>query len=255
LTSKLLISKHQQVQLLEAASVLVQMNADGPTPPESTKDQHSDQHSSASPAASGSSDPQDDDDEMSSTDTTPPPQMEHASMPISGGKSRANKKRYSNNSAGFSRSYQSAPSGPFSNGSAPSEASGFHDLKRQSGDWQPGFGGEASEVDDAGLAAAVGLLSCSYGTPRSGPVILPPDVPPVPPLPARYLGTNGSNLLDSTNPAYHSHEQSAFPQNASGEPHRDESGESGVDDEEYYGQRSRGRSDEDDDGVFGRMEE
>ena len=32
-TSKLLISKHQQVQLLEAASVLVTMNQDGTTPP------------------------------------------------------------------------------------------------------------------------------------------------------------------------------------------------------------------------------
>ena len=195
---------------------------------------------------------------MSSTDTTPPPQMDDASMPIHGGKSRGSKKRYSSNSTGLSRSYQSAPSGPFSNGSAPSEASGFPDYKRQSGDWQSGFGGAANEVDDAGLAAAVGLLSCSYGTPRTGPVILPPDVPPVPPLPARYLGTNGgsSNMVDANHPGFHLHEQSAaFPPKASGEPHRDESGDSAIDEEDYYDQRSRGRSDEEDDGVFGRMEE
>ena len=42
-------------------------------------------------------------------------------------------------------------------------------------------------VDDeeASLVAAVQSL-CSFGTPRHGPVLLPPDVPPVPPLPAKF---------------------------------------------------------------------
>ncbi|CCF45277.1 hypothetical protein CH063_14411 [Colletotrichum higginsianum] len=76
LTSKLLISKHQQVQLLEAASVLLTMNhgkedADVTTPPDSAKDFPSDQEESASPAASGYSD-----ERHSSADTTPPPQLE-----------------------------------------------------------------------------------------------------------------------------------------------------------------------------------
>ncbi|KAK2005323.1 hypothetical protein LZ32DRAFT_623807 [Colletotrichum eremochloae] len=75
LTSKLLISKHQQVQLLEAASVLLTMNhgkedGDAATPPDSAKDFPSDQES-ASPAASGYSD-----ERHSSADTTPPPQLE-----------------------------------------------------------------------------------------------------------------------------------------------------------------------------------
>ena len=45
------------------------------------------------------------------------------------------------------------------------------------------------------MAAAVGLLSCSYGTPKSGAVNLPPDVPPVPPLPAQFMDFNNSRSL------------------------------------------------------------
>ena len=39
--------------------------------------------------------------------------------------------------------------------------------------------------EQSGLAAAV-ETHCSYGTPRKEHVLLPPDVPPVPPLPAQY---------------------------------------------------------------------
>ena len=42
------------------------------------------------------------------------------------------------------------------------------------------------DEDPQDLAAAVGLLSCSYGTPKSGPVGMPSDIPPVPPLPEKY---------------------------------------------------------------------
>ncbi|KAK5002900.1 hypothetical protein LTR60_006969, partial [Cryomyces antarcticus] len=96
-TSKLLISKHQQVQLLEAASVLVAMNQEGPTPPDSARLRDSD-HSSASPAASGSPDPQEDD--PSSAGATPPPQDNAASR-------HGQSKRHSDNSSAYSRSYQS----------------------------------------------------------------------------------------------------------------------------------------------------
>jgi hypothetical protein len=100
-TSKLLISKHQQVQLLEAASVLVNMNQEG----ESSRDSD---HSSASPPASGSSDLRDD---LSSTDTTPPPQLDdHAvgSYPRSHFAHRSAKRYSTNSSSAYSQSYQSA---------------------------------------------------------------------------------------------------------------------------------------------------
>ncbi|GKZ40175.1 hypothetical protein AbraIFM66950_002937, partial [Aspergillus brasiliensis] len=67
ITSKLLISKHQQVQLLEAASVLVTMTQDGP---EENGEAESDL-SSASPDASSELR-----DGLSSAETTPPPMDE-----------------------------------------------------------------------------------------------------------------------------------------------------------------------------------
>lgn len=168
-TSKLLISKHQQVQLLEAASVLVAMNSEG----------NNDSDNSSSPAASGSSDMRE--DGVSSTETTPPPQSEHAYR---------DSKRLSNNSSVYSRSYQSV----FSSGSAPNNDNGFSHHRQ----WSASSNGRPltantsiaesyrGDEDPQDLAAAVGLLSCSYGTPKSGPTAMPMDVPPVPPLPAKY---------------------------------------------------------------------
>lgn len=161
------------MQLLEAASVLVAMNGDG-TPANDSD--------SSSPAASGSSDMRDED--PSSAETSPPPQSEHAYRD-------PNTKRYSNSSSNYSRSYQST----FSE-SAPS-ASGFGSHYRQwsSSSNRPGTANTSiaesyPEEDPADLAAAVGLLSCSYGTPKSGPSVLPAGVPPVPPLPAKYQGAS-----------------------------------------------------------------
>ncbi|QIW96142.1 hypothetical protein AMS68_001660 [Peltaster fructicola] len=165
LTSKLLISKHQQVQLLEAASVLVGMNQDGPTDSDTS-----------SPAASGSSDPQE--DIPSSTETTPPPHQDHTYR---------DSKRHSNSSSVYSRSYQSI----FSSGSAPQEHGFSHARQWSTSSNRPNTANTSiaesyPDEDPADLAAAVGLLSCSYRTPKSGPTILG-DVPPVPPLPAKYL--------------------------------------------------------------------
>ena len=160
LTSKLLISKHQQVQLLEAATVLVGMNQDAIPELEVTKSADSD--NSASPAASGSSGLPED-DEYSSAETTPPPMSEHYGVPMTIGGTKS--KRYSANSSSFSRSYQSAPSTSLS-----SNPGGF----------------ASTDEEEASLAAAVQSL-CSFGTPRNGPVLLPADVPPVPPLPAQFL--------------------------------------------------------------------
>lgn len=156
------------MQLLEAASVLVAMNQDGPT---------NDSDNSSSPAASGSSDMRD--DEASSTETTPPPQGEHDT------------KRFSNNSSIYSRSYQSV----FSSGSVPGQDNGFshHRHWSASSNGRPLTGNTSiadsyrGDEDPQDLAAAVGLLSCSYGTPKSGAAGMPMDIPPVPPLPAKYL--------------------------------------------------------------------
>ncbi|EMD00753.1 hypothetical protein BAUCODRAFT_29112 [Baudoinia panamericana UAMH 10762] len=209
LTSKLLISKHQQVQLLEAASVLVAMNQD----PTVTHDSDN----SDSPAASGSSDMRDD---VSSTETTPPPQIE--------GPDRDNK-RFSNNSSVFSRSYQSV----FSE-SAPTNDHGFSHRRQwstSSNNRPPTANTSIAESyddqDPQDLAAAVGLLSCSYGTPKSGSTNMPGDVPPVPPLPAKYAMHN-----------FTSYRAQQDVEMDDGETSEDE----------------RTRIDENDEGIFGKMD-
>ncbi|KAI9806265.1 MAG: hypothetical protein M1825_006380 [Sarcosagium campestre] len=252
-TSKLLISKHQQVQLLEAASVLVAMNVDG-TPVEATKDSSSDDHSSASPAASGSSGTRED---ASSADTTPPPQTdEHGSGVFTSRGSRAGRsKRYSSNGSSYSRSYQSARSpAAISAASAPSGSMLDYYPYGQAESRPPSSGvALAGQGDDeeAGLAAAVELLSCSFGTPRSGPVTLPPDVPPVPPLPARYMDASQRKFSNSAVvPGYQ-----IAPVNSDVRMNFGEGSVAEDEDHEQHYIGRGGRSDEEDDGVFGRMEE
>ena len=256
-TSKLLISKHQQVQLLEAASVLVTMNQDPSGPLDPTKSIESD-HSSASPAASGSSEIQDDD--TSSIETTPPPISEDVSMPENS--EFRDSKRYSSNSSIFSRSYQSGPSGSMAASSIPTTASygsyRYGGSQRRPSTSGPGAIDTSISDDEAGLAAAVEL--CNFGTPRTGPAYLRPDVPPVPPLPECYQSHNAKLFVGSTGyPIYHnelglpptmSHRISDERDVKMRQSHAD-------DDDDEYDQRSisRGRSDEDEEGVFGRMEE
>jgi hypothetical protein len=238
-----LISKHQQVQLLEAASVLVAMNqepTEGQTPPDSAKDSQSE----------GSSEQH---DGTSSADTTPPPpaDMFHTYS--------SRHKRYSSGQ-NFSRSYQSAPStNPLNGGSYPS-VSGFGHYRQPSHDRRPLSGGSRNQEDE-GLAAAVELLSCSFGsatagTPRTIPVTLPADAPPVPNIPAQYLSQSnfsGTTLTPSQHPrlteSYTRHQ--VHPD----EDLKMEDSEESVADDEDYDRHSRARSDEDDEGVFGRMEE
>ena len=259
-TSKLLISKHQQVQLLEAAQVLVTMNHDAVPPTESAKASDSD-NSSASPALFTSSDP-DDDDDVSSVETSPPPTSEQADFTSYDEVRSA--KRYSNNSSVFSRSYQSAPSTSFAPSSIPTAASygSFHHFGYQRRPSTSGIStlGSGALEEDTALAAAVEL--CHFnGTPRTGATQMD-DIPPVPPLPARYASHNTNRPVSGTGylgipdlglppPLTHrlSDERSSKAHNSVPHP--------ADDDEEYYDQRSvsRGRSDEDDDGVFGRMEE
>lgn len=251
-TSKLLISKHQQVQLLEAASVLVAMNntaESGQTPPDSARDFPSDQDS-ASPGASGYSELQD----RSSADTTPPPHSD--AIGAANGSFRGFAKRHSNGS-GFARSYQSAPFASSVAGSIPN-STGFGHFRQLSQDQRPTSSGKnATGEDDQDLAAAVELLSCSFGSNGgSRTVHLPADAPPVPPLPARYLdhavltGTSFINSFPSRAPESFTRGETRPYQD---DVKMDESGGSVDDDDDD--KRSRARSDEDDDGVFGRMEE
>lgn len=207
------------MQLLEAASVLVAMNGDG-TPANDSD--------SSSPAASGSSDLR---DEPSSAETSPPPQSEHAYRD-------PNTKRYSNSSSAYSRSYQST----FSD-SVPS-ASGFGSHYRQ---WsvssnRPGTANTSiaesyPEEDPADLAAAVGLLSCSYGTPKSGPTALPADIPPVPPLPAKYQGASAPGVA-SRMPYVNSQDDVDMDEDMS-------------DEEAHVASRHQH---DDDEGIFGKMD-
>ncbi|KAK2729165.1 C2H2 finger domain-containing protein [Colletotrichum kahawae] len=261
LTSKLLISKHQQVQLLEAASVLLTMNhgkdeadADAATPPDYAKDFPSDQES-ASPAASGYSD-----ERHSSADTTPPPQLEGFAS-----SDRSFAKRFGSGS-GFGRSYQSAPStNPLVTGSMPHD-SGFSSHFRQNSQDQrpPSSGRNATGQEDRDLAAAVELLSCSFNSNNGRPVGVPADAPPVPPLPAQYLDQAASfSSAGGFSGGFSAGFLSSFPSRqpesftrgeVRGADVKMEDNDSVMDDDDFD-RRSRSRSDEDDDGVFGRMEE
>ncbi|KAL1581838.1 hypothetical protein WHR41_09429 [Cladosporium halotolerans] len=171
-TSKLQISKHQQVELLEAASVLISMNQCGTG---------SDGSDLPSPAASRLSDVRGEDLSdygFSSVETAPTSQSKHAY-------SDPNVKRYRNSSRAYSPSFQSSFSEP------SSCTSGFSSRYRRqsSSSIRPANAAEAySEEDATDSAAAVALLSCSYGTPKSGPAAMPADIPFVQPLPAIYQG-------------------------------------------------------------------
>lgn len=183
--------------MLEAASVLVNINQDA-LGADDVKHGESD-NSSVSPAASGSSEVPDEYESIySSAETTPPPMNDQYTLPEDIGSGRT--KRSSGISSSYSRSYQSAPSGslPTSNGfSQYSSPVGY-------------TSGIATE-EEGSLAAAVETL-CSFGTPRSGALYLPANVPPVPPLPARYLeqnqGLKSGNMLPQPDlglpsPSYH----------------------------------------------------
>jgi hypothetical protein len=114
----------------------------------------------------------------------------------------------------------------------------------------------SSGQEDKDLAAAVELLSCSFGSNGgSRDTRLPEDAPPVPPLPAQYLDHatfTSTSFLSSysarqmpesfTRGQYHRHTEDV----------KMEDSEMDDDDDD---KRSRVRSEDDDDGVFGRMEE
>ncbi|KAJ5693101.1 hypothetical protein N7462_002524 [Penicillium macrosclerotiorum] len=272
ITSKLLISKHQQVQLLEAATVLVTMNQDDI--PEQSPEAES-EVSSASP--DGSSDVR---DGTSSAGTTPPPmdeQEEDDDFEMSGMPANWTKRPSISNVSAFSRSYQSIPSSSY-NGSAPLHSPAFSHFRHPSIDTRPSTADtRLHEEEEADLAAAIGL--CNFGTPRTGPVSMTSDVPPVPPLPARYLdsGSHPGNLSPGLsqpgpmNEAYrrNSNADAFLPSSLNPSLSYKVSDERGARPSvDATAQESRHRrnadvdfgsrpapADDDDDGVFGRMEE
>lgn len=271
ITSKLLISKHQQVQLLEAATVLVNMNQDDE--PEQSPEAES-EDSSASPDASSELRAG-----ISSAETTPPPideQEQDDDFEMSGVPAHWTKRPSVSNVSAFSRSYQSIPSSSYT-GSAPLHSPAFSHFRKSSIDTRPSTADtRLHEDDEADLAAAIGL--CNFGTPRTGPVSMAADVPPVPPLPARYLdsGSHPGNqsprlaqsgpvnkglrrdsnadlfLSVSLNPSLSYKVSDEREVRMGGTPARESRQRRNADVD--FGSRT-GPVDDDDDGVFGRMEE
>ncbi|KAL5629089.1 hypothetical protein BROUX41_002480 [Berkeleyomyces rouxiae] len=273
-TSKLLISKHQQVQLLEAASVLVAMNHNDPksdtmtaSPSESTSGFHSETDSSSlSDAASRRH------DRTSSTETTPPPPMEGLGLKLNS--HQFSTKRYS--TGGISKAYKLGshrPSTSVLQGIASSVPNGTslghghgHGRKR-SEDIRPTSSGRSSTGKvDRELAAAVEMLSCSFNSNHAKSPNTAVLIPPVPALPIQYL-EQATSFASSGFTSFPSRPQESFTRGESfirggakslhshDDMDMDDSASEGVagDDDDY--DMRRARSDEDDDGVFGRMEE
>lgn len=209
-------------------------------------------HSSVSPPASGSSDLR---DELSSTDTTPPPQLDE--HPVGSYRNRSSKRYSTNSSSAYSQSYQSAVFSDNGQSGHFRQWSNVSDRPTTSGTSVAGSYRD-DENDQADLAAAVGLLSCSYGTPKSGPVTLPPDVPPVPPLPAKFLSFNNADSISGSTTVtaqQSSIRGSAYAYQRHENKDVDMDDESSGEDEFRHSHSRPGRVDDDDDGIFGRMEE
>lgn len=214
------------------------------TPPDSTRGFPSDAES-ASPTASGYSELN---ERQSSADTTPPPHQEVFGHHIPDYVS----KRY--HGGGLSRSYQSPPVSSFA-GSAPNGGfTGFGHSRQLSQDRRPPSSGKnATGQDDRELAAAVELLSCSFGSNNgSVGVRVPLDAPPVPPLPAQYLDQAASLSSTGFINSFPSRQPESFTRGETRDVKMEDSADSGMEEDEED-HHTRARSDEDEDGVFGRM--
>lgn len=252
-TSKLLISKHQQVQLLEAASVLVAMNGGGSQSTEQAIGGLSD-HSSASPAASASSELHD--DYPSSASTTPPP------FAADGGWYS----KHFNVGSDLSKSYQPNHGASVASWEGSRDVHGWSAHHRQHSDDIRSTlavstsvnGSQHGDEEQADLAAAVGLLSCSYGTPKSGPTLLPPDVPPVPPLPAKFMAQSlnqqdGISVEREPVSSYRYHQYDV--NNGEAKVQMEIDNESECNNQSAEPAKNSGAHDEEEEGVFGKMEE
>ena len=186
-TSKLLISKHQQVQLLEAASVLMGMNNKDDTVISGMAIEESD-NSSASPAASGSSDAIDyesDDDRSSRTST--PEQIEHAKPDHLGRRVRSD-----NYNSAYVGSYPSTLATSVAASSMPSYG-GYAMARQWSSGSRPSTSQGLSDDESADLTAAARGLQL-IGTPQTMPMVPEMEIPPVPALPAQYRDQKYSHV-------------------------------------------------------------
>ncbi|KAL1893812.1 hypothetical protein Cpir12675_003968 [Ceratocystis pirilliformis] len=266
-TSKLLISKHQQVQLLEAASVLVAMNHNDPKS-DSTSESPSDSTSgfhSESDSVSTADSVLNRHERTSSTETTPPP-MEGLGLKLNSHQFSA--KRYS--TGGISKAYKLGnykPSTSILQGissSGPNGSSSNHGRKR-SEDIRPTSSGRSSTGKvDRELAAAVELLSCSFSSNNAKSPSTTTLVPLVPALPIQYLEQSTSFASSGFLSSFPSRQPESFTRGESfirgskslrsDVDMNDSSNESVLGDFDDDDVR-RARNDEDDDGVFGHMEE
>lgn len=214
-------------------------------------------------------------DGISSAETTPPPldEEEDDDFEMSGMPANWTKRPSISNASAFSRSYQSIPSSSY-NESAPLHSPAFSHFRKSSVDTRPSTADtRLHEDDEADLAAAIGL--CNFGTPRTNPVANTPDVPPVPPLPARYLDSSShqspglaqpsamsealrreSNaelfLSASLNPSQSYKVSDLRGARGGGDTAKETRQRRNADVD--FGSRTS-PTDDDDDGVFGRMEE
>lgn len=159
--------------------------------------------SSASPLASVSSAIQD--DEISSLEITPPPFEYHHEYKYSTHNQSKTHYRYSSTSSIYSQSYQSTGGRDSIAGSVPTAASygsttqfSFHGRRPSASGTQ--YSHSQVGEDDAGIAAALDL--CSFGTPRTGPIHNGDDIPPVPPLPAKFASHKASISVGAANSLY-----------------------------------------------------
>ncbi|KAL2889125.1 c2h2 finger domain-containing [Ceratocystis lukuohia] len=267
-TSKLLISKHQQVQLLEAASVLVAMNHNDPksdSMSESLSDSTSGFHSESDSVSTADS-VLNRHERTSSTETTPPP-MEGLGLKLNSHQFSA--KRYS--TGGISKAYKLGNHKPSTSilqgiaSSGPNGSSSSHGRKR-SEDIRPTSSGRSSTGKvDRELAAAVELLSCSFTSNNAKSPSTTTLAPPVPALPIQYLEQSTSFASSGFLSSFPSRQPESFTRGESfirgskslrsdDVDMNDSSNESVLGDFDDDDVR-RARNDEDDDGVFGHMEE
>lgn len=213
------------------------MNNQPTSPPDSTRE--------LSPPISGGSSEQL--DERSSTNTTPPPHAhtlpttEESKYPMSPMSSDDDDMR--------SRPWRSLVSDNFDATSVPGGSVFGGDDFHQEHSPPPASFSMSGEADF--LTKAVAMLSCSYGS-NGGSLTgqLPLDIPPVPPVPAHFLGQ--TSLGES--PFLSSFSNQA-PESFTRGDRRRGSEDVRMEDGDDEDTRSRSRSDEEEYGVFGRMEE
>lgn len=213
------------------------MNNKPTSPPNSSRE--------LSPSVSGGSSEQL--DGRSSANTTPPPQAD--ALPTTEGSKYLFSPMSSDDDDLRSRPWRSLVSEHSDATSVPGGSVFGGDDFHQEHSPPPASFSLSGEADY--LTKAVAMLSCSYGS-NGGSLTsqLPLDIPPVPPVPARFLSQTslGQSPFLSSFPCQ-------APESFTRGDRRRDSEDVRMDDGDDEDMRSRSRSDEEEYGVFGRMEE